>query len=126
MEEVSVRGVKYGPAGERNVPSMRFDGVCRQTDQLDASLGELGLELCESAQLGGADWSVVLGMGEENSPLIANPVVEINGAIGGFRLEIGGSGAQSKSCYSVNMIAVIETRQPALTVLGVLPQSIPY
>lgn len=93
-----------------DIPSVRFDGVCGQTDQLDASLCELGLELCESAQLGGTDWSVVLGMGEENSPLIANPVVKINGAIGCFRLKIGSNRAQSKSCYSVNMIAVIELR----------------
>ena len=35
--------------------AMRFDGVGGETDQLDATLGELRLELCECAELGGAD-----------------------------------------------------------------------
>ena len=43
---------------------MGFNGVGRQTDQLDAALGELGLELCKGAELGGADGGVVFWVGE--------------------------------------------------------------
>lgn len=82
--------------------SVRFDCVGRETDQLNASLGKLGLKLCESAQFGCADWSVVLGMGEENGPLIANPFMEINWACGGFGLEVGCSGPEAESVKRLN------------------------
>jgi hypothetical protein len=45
-------------------PLMAVDGVGRETNELDAALGELGLELSESTQLGGADRCVILGVGE--------------------------------------------------------------
>ena len=51
---------------------MALDCVRAQTDELDASLGELWLKLCESAQLGCADRRVVFGVREENDPAIAN------------------------------------------------------
>ena len=41
---------------------MAFDGVGRQANQLDSTLGEFGLEFRECAQLGGADGGVILGM----------------------------------------------------------------
>ena len=68
---------------------MGFDGVGRQADQLDAALGELGLELGKGAQLGGADRGVVLGMGEKDSPAITDKLMEVNRAFGGLGLEIG-------------------------------------
>ena len=77
--------------------SVRFDRVGRQTDQLDATLGELGLELCECAELGGADGSIVFGMGEEDDPVIANEVVEVDGAGGGLSLEVWCDGSQSET-----------------------------
>jgi hypothetical protein len=41
---------------------MALNRVGRQSNQLDPTLAELGLEFCKCAQFGGADWSVVLGM----------------------------------------------------------------
>jgi hypothetical protein len=68
---------------------VRLNCVRRETDQLDTTLGELGLELCEGAQLGCADRSVIIRVREQNSPLVADEVVEINGATGSFGLEVG-------------------------------------
>lgn len=73
------------------------EGVGRETNQLDATLGELRLELGESAQLSGADGGVVLGVGEENDPVVANELVEVDGTSGGVGLEVGGSGAQAEA-----------------------------
>lgn len=72
------------------------DGVGRQADELDAALGELGLQLGKGAQLGGADGSEVLGVGEEDDPVVADELVEVNGALGGVGLEVGGFGAQTE------------------------------
>ena len=70
--------------------------VGRETNELDASLGELGLELGESSELGGADGSEIIGVREENSPVVANEVVELDGTVGGVGLEVGGLGAKSE------------------------------
>ena len=77
--------------------AVRLDGVGRQADQLDAALGELRLELGEGAELGGADGRVVLGMGEEDDPFVADELVEVDGAGGGFGLEVGGNGSQAEA-----------------------------
>lgn len=60
--------------------AMTLNSVGAQTDELDVALGELGLELREGTQLGGADWSVVLRVGEQDDPLVANEVVELDRA----------------------------------------------
>ena len=60
--------------------AMALNSVGAQTDELDVALGELGLELREGTQLGGADWSVVLRVGEQDDPLVANEVVELDRA----------------------------------------------
>jgi hypothetical protein len=77
--------------------SMRLDGVGGQTDQLGVALGELGLQLGEGAQLGGADGRVVLRVGEEDNPVVANELMEVNGALGGVGLKVGGSGTQAEA-----------------------------
>jgi len=77
--------------------SVRLDGVGGQADQLDAALGELRLELCECAELGGADRSVVLGVREEDDPLVADELMEINGTFGGLGLEVGRDRAQAEA-----------------------------
>ena len=77
--------------------SVRVDGVGRETDQLDAALGELWLELCEGTELGGADGCVVLRVGEENYPLVANELVEVDWALCGLGLEVGGNGTQAET-----------------------------
>ena len=77
--------------------SVRLDGVGRKTDQLDATLGELGLELCKGTKLGGADGSVVFWVGEQDNPVVANELVEVNGALSGLSLEIGCDGSQAEA-----------------------------
>ena len=76
--------------------AMALDGVGGETDELHAALGEFGLELGEGAQLGRADWRVVLGVGEEDNPLVADELVEINGAIGRLGLEVGGNAPETE------------------------------
>lgn len=73
------------------------DGVGRETEELDATLVELGLETSHLAELGGADGGVILGVGEEDDPVVADVLVQVNGTIGGISLEVGGDGAQAKT-----------------------------
>lgn len=80
---------------------MALDGVCGETNELDAALGELGLELGESAQLGGADGGVVLGVGEEDNPVVANELVEVDGTSGGLGLEVRRDGPKAAVLRSV-------------------------
>lgn len=81
---------------------MRFDGVGRQTDQLDTALGEFGLELGESSELSGADWSVILGVREEDDPAVADELMEVDGAFGSVSLEVGRDGTQSEAVRDQN------------------------
>lgn len=76
---------------------MAVDGVGAQAQQLDATLLELGLKAGHLAQLGGADGGVVLRMREENNPVVADVLVQINGPLGGVGLEVGGDGAQTET-----------------------------
>lgn len=76
--------------------TMALDGVGGQTNELDASPGELGLKLCEGAQLRCADWSVVLGVREQDDPVVADELVEVDGAVGGLGIEVGGDAAQAE------------------------------
>jgi hypothetical protein len=75
---------------------MAVNGVGRQANELDATLGELRLELREGAEFGGADGRVVLRVGEEYDPFVADELVEVDGAIGGLSLEVGGSAAEAE------------------------------
>ena len=77
--------------------SVRLNGVGRETDQLDATLGELRLELCESTQLSCADGSIILGVREQDNPLIANEFMEVDGTVGGLRLEVWCNGSQAEA-----------------------------
>jgi len=74
-----------------------LNGVGRQADQLDASSGEFWLELCESTEFSRADWSVVLGVREENYPFVADELVEVNGTCGGLCLKVGGNAAETEA-----------------------------
>lgn len=73
-----------------------LDGVGRETNGLDTTLGELGGELGHGAELGGAHGSVILGVGEEDDPVVADELVEVDLALGGLSLEVGGNRAQTK------------------------------
>jgi hypothetical protein len=53
-------------------PGVAVDCVGRKSDELRATLGELGLELSEGTKLSSADGSVVLGMREKNDPVVAD------------------------------------------------------
>ena len=77
--------------------SMGLDGIGRETNQLDTTLLELRLQLCESTELGRAHGGVVFGMGEQNDPAITNKLVEVDWTSGGFGLEVGCSGAQAET-----------------------------
>lgn len=74
-----------------------LDTVGAQTNELDTARGELRLELGEGAQLGGADGSEVIGVGEEDGPLVTNELVEVDGTVGGLGVEVRGNGAQAEA-----------------------------
>ena len=66
------------------------DGIDREADDLGSALGELAFEASHGAELGGADGSKVFGVGEEDCPVIADPLVELDGAVGGVSSKVGG------------------------------------
>lgn len=76
---------------------VRFNVVGTQTDELDTTRGELGLKLGEGTELGGADGSEIIGVGEEDGPLVADEVVEVDGTVGGLGVEVRGSRAQTEA-----------------------------
>lgn len=73
-----------------------LNGVRRDADQLDAALGELWLQLGEGAELGCAYWRVVFWMREENDPVVANEIMELDSSLGGVCLKIGRDAAQTE------------------------------
>lgn len=76
---------------------MAAEGVGGQTNQLNTALGELGLKLGESTELGSADRGEVLRVGEEHDPVAADELVEVDGTVGGIGLEVGGNSAEAKT-----------------------------
>ena len=64
---------------------MAVDGVGRETKELCAALDGLRLELGEGTELGGADGGVVLGVREEDDPVVTDELVEVDGALGLIR-----------------------------------------
>lgn len=81
-----------------------LNGVGRETDQLDTALGELRLELGESTELSGADGGVILRVREEDDPVVADELVEVNVSLGGLGLEVGGGRAQTKRSRSRHFV----------------------
>ena len=79
-----------------------IDVVGRQTNQLDASFGKLGFQLCERSQLGRTHWSKVFWMREKHDPFVADELVEVDRSIRRFRFEVGGSRskAQTVTCLA--------------------------
>ena len=70
--------------------AVALDGVDGEADDLGAALGELAFEAGHGAELGGADGGEVLGVREEDGPVVADPLVEVDGALGGVGGEVGG------------------------------------
>lgn len=75
---------------------MVVDCVGADADELDTSLGKLRLELCEGSELGRADWSVIFWVREENGPLVANELMEVDRALSGFGVEVWSSVAKAE------------------------------
>jgi hypothetical protein len=74
-----------------------LSSATHQTNELDTTSSELGLELGESTELSGTDGGEIIGVGEEDSPLVTNELVEADRAVGGVGLEVRGSGAQTEA-----------------------------
>ena len=76
---------------------MRIHRIGREANQLDAALGELGFQLRKCAEFGRANRGVVFGVGEEDDPVVANELMEVDGAGSGVGLEVRGNRAKTKS-----------------------------
>jgi hypothetical protein len=85
--------------------TMAVDCVCGETDQLDPSSCKFWLELCESAQLGRADWGEIFGVGKQNDPIVANELMEIDLALSRLGLKVRGDAAQAKAALLSMSIA---------------------
>lgn len=48
----------------------------------------------------GRNVRVVLWVREENDPIVANEVVEVDGTVGGLGVEVGGDAAQAERCWT--------------------------
>ena len=80
-----------------NPSFMRGKGVGRQPYQFHATLGELRLHLCQRHKLRSADWSKIVRMREEDNPVVADEVVEIDWTFAGFGPEVWGNGTQAEA-----------------------------
>ena len=69
---------------------MALDGIDGEADDLGSAFGEFAFEAGHGAELGGADGGEVLGVGEEDGPVVADPLVEVDGAVRGLGGEVGG------------------------------------
>ena len=69
---------------------MVFQRVYAQGDDLGVALGEFSLQGGGAAQLGGAYGREVGGVAVEDDPFVTGPVVEVDVALGGLGLEVGG------------------------------------
>lgn len=78
-------------------PSVAFNSIGRETDQLSTTLGELRLQLRECAQLGCANRCVILGVREQHNPVVSNELVEIDWAIGRLGIKVWRNGAQTEA-----------------------------
>jgi hypothetical protein len=76
---------------------MALDRIDAEPDHFGATISELFLETSDSTKFGGADWGEVFGVREENSPIVPNPLVEADWALGRFRCEIWSDVVDAKS-----------------------------
>ncbi|KAH3660715.1 hypothetical protein OGATHE_005047 [Ogataea polymorpha] len=75
---------------------VRVGTVSRQTNELHTPLGELWLQFGKSTKLGGADWGEVVWVREQNSPRVANVLVERNWAVRGVGREVWSNRSESE------------------------------
>ena len=76
---------------------MTVNSIGGQANQLSTALGELRLKLCESAELGCADRCIILWVGEQHNPVIADEIMEVDWAISGIGIEIWSDRAQAET-----------------------------
>jgi hypothetical protein len=69
-------------------PLVVVHGVDAEAEDLGVPLLELRLQLGHVAELGRADRREVLGVREEDRVAVADPLVEVDGSLGGLRLEV--------------------------------------
>ena len=72
------------------------DRIDAQPDDLGVALVELGLQPGHVAELGRADRREVLRMREQDRPAVADPLVELDRALGGLGREVRRSGVDAK------------------------------
>lgn len=77
--------------------AMAFNCVCRQSNQFDATLGELWLKFRKGTQFSCANRCVIFRVREEDYPAVADEIVEVDGPIGGVCVEIGCNATQAQS-----------------------------
>lgn len=73
-----------------------FEAVSGEADDLDIALIELGLEAGDDTELSGANGSEVCGVREEDGPGVADEVVELDGALSGHGVKVGGDRAKAE------------------------------
>ena len=79
------REVHFGVLGFLDVTDPLMVGIERvhaDRNGLDAALVEFGLQLGGVAQFGGANRREVLRVREQHNPVVAGPLVEIDGSLG--------------------------------------------
>ncbi|MNL53853.1 hypothetical protein D3C87_1771340 [compost metagenome] len=85
------RKVRLCPLRFRDVADpagMAVERIDGEPDDLYPAPVEFRLDLGHVAEFGGADWREILRMREQDGPGIADPVMELDRAFRGFRLEI--------------------------------------
>lgn len=92
--------------------SVRLNRVGGEPNQLDTTLGELRLEFGKGAQLGGADGSIILGVGEEDDPFVSDELVEVDWASGRLGSEVWGDGSEAETV--VGIVSLLSSKQIGL------------
>jgi len=73
-----------------------LEAIGRETDELHATISKVLGTTSDFTKLGGADGGKVIGMGEEDSPRVTDPFVELDWAGSGLSLEIRGDASKTQ------------------------------
>jgi hypothetical protein len=82
--------------------------VDREPDALDLALVELALQARHVPELGGAHRGVVARVREQDGPLVSDPVVEFDRALGGLGGEVGGGVSESQRHVMVLLVGAVQ------------------